>query len=322
MVDPLEFYLPIVESQQSTIGNDEVCRWPAGVLDTLTTLGILVEAEDATSIRCPECGDHWEELIARDGPGDSTQFFIRCPEVLRIEVTQQHRRQWRPDLPALVRLLASSLNLTGKPQEIVPARLWRLGRLTWNKESRDVLFVRGLRWPDAELPRAQIVRQRKPILISSTYAMPDEFWRTPPPQLVLRNVAWFTDRFEIDVEEVAACIADASKKGGDSSILGITEDDLKMTIRRQIKAENKSELTDDIYIRAYRQEGSLRAAADFLSKQTSSEVSKDSVKRAIDRQGGIAALANEEDSNSVVRGVASHHRDRKGKNLATGKPTK
>jgi hypothetical protein len=55
------------------------------------------------------------------------------------------------------------------------------------------------------------------------------------------------------VEEVAACIADASKKGGDSSILGITEDDLKMTIRRQIKAENKSELTDDIYIRAYRQ---------------------------------------------------------------------
>jgi hypothetical protein len=73
---------------------------------------------------------------------------------------------------------------------------------------------------------------------------------------------------------------------------------------------------------AYRQEGTLRAAAKFLSKQTNSEVSKDRVKRAIDRQGGVDALANEEDSNSVVRGVVSHHRDRKGKNLATGKPTK
>jgi hypothetical protein len=322
MLDPLEYLLPIIESQQLTIGNDEVCRWPTGVLGTLMDLGVLVSAEDASSIRCPECGEHWEEIITGDGPGDSTPLFIRCPEVLRIEVTQQHRRQWRPDLSALVVMLASSLNLTGKPQELVSQRLWRLGRLTWNKESRDVLFVRGLRWPDAELPRSVSVRQRKPILISSTYAMPDDFWRTPPPQLVLRNIAWFTDRFEIDVEEVAACIADASKKAVESSSFAITEEELKLAIRRQIKAESKSELTDDIYVRAYRQENSLRAAAEFLSKQTGSLVTKDSVKRAIDRQGGIAALANTEDSNSIVRGVTSQHRDRQGKKLATGKPTK
>ncbi|AMV35215.1 hypothetical protein VN12_24030 [Pirellula sp. SH-Sr6A] len=322
MVDPLEYLLPMIESQQMTVGNDEVSRWPTGVLQTLTDLGILVSAEDADSIRCPECGEHWEEIFAMDGPGDSTQLFIRCPEVLRIEVTQQHRRQWRPDLSSLMRFLASSLNLKGKPQELFSERLWRLGRLTWNKVSRDVLFVRGLRWPDAELPRAQIVRQRKPILISSTYAMPEEYWKTPPPQLVLRNIAWFADRFEIDVEEVAACIADATKKVGDSPILGVTEEELKLTIRRQIKAENKTELTDDIYVRAYRQLGSLRLAAEFLSDQTNAIVTKDRVKRAIDRYGGIPSLANEEDSNSIVRGVASHHRDRKGKNLATGKPTK
>jgi hypothetical protein len=322
MLDPLEYLLPIIESQQLTIGNDEVCRWPTGVLGTLMDLGVLVSAEDASSIRCPECGEHWEEIITGDGPGDSTPLFIRCPEVLRIEVTQHHRRQWRPDLSALVVMLASSLNLTGKPQELVSQRLWRLGRLTWNKESRDVLFVRGLRWPDSELSRSVSVRQRKPILISSTYAMPDDFWRTPPPQLVLRNIAWFTDRFEIDVEEVAACIADASKKAVESSSFAITEEELKLAIRRQIKAESKSELTDDIYVRAYRQENSLRAAAEFLSKQTGSLVTKDSVKRAIDRQGGIAALANTEDSNSIVRGVTSQHRDKKGKILATEKPKK
>ncbi len=83
--------------------------------------------EEASSIRCPECGEHWEEIIAGDGPGGSAQFFIRCPEVLRIEVTQQHRRQWRPNLSALVHLLASSLDLAGKPQELMTGRLWRLG---------------------------------------------------------------------------------------------------------------------------------------------------------------------------------------------------
>jgi hypothetical protein len=322
MADPLEFLLPIIEAPRMTIGHAEVLRWPNKVLERLTELGILVRAEDADLIRCPECGDHWEEVIAQDGSEGSTRLYIHCPEVLRVEVLHCHRQQWRPDLSALMRFLASSLNLTGKPQEIFPERLWRLGRLTWNKESRDVLFVRGLQWPDGDQPRSQIVRQRKPILISSMYCMPDEFWRTPPPQLVLRNIAWLTDRVEIDVEEVAACIVCASKKAVESPPLAITEEDLKLTIRQQIKAENKSELTDDIYVRAYLQEGSLRKAAEFLSKQTQTVVKKDRVRRAVLRQGGISSLANEEDSNSIVRGVVSHHRDKKGKNLATGKPTK
>ena len=47
MVDPLEFLLPIVESQQMTIGNDEAIRWPPGVFNTLVDLGILFDAEDA-----------------------------------------------------------------------------------------------------------------------------------------------------------------------------------------------------------------------------------------------------------------------------------
>lgn len=68
MADLLEFFLPIIEAPRMTIGHDEVLRWPNGVLETLTEIGILVRAEDADLIRCPECGDHWEEIIARDGP--------------------------------------------------------------------------------------------------------------------------------------------------------------------------------------------------------------------------------------------------------------
>lgn len=322
MADPLEFFLRIVESKQPAVGYQEANCWPAGVLEKLIDLGILVQAEDAKSIRCPQCGEHYEEVIARDGPEGSTLLFISCPEVLRVEVSSRHRKQWRPALSAFVELLAESLNLTGRPAQLCPERLWRLGRMTWEGRSRDVLFVRGLRWQDGDQVRSKIVRARRPIVVSSTYSMPEDFWKTVPPQLVLHDVAWLTDRIEIDPGEVIACLTDASVKRTESSSLNLSVDELNLRIRRQIKAENKSELTDDILVAAYRREGSLDKAAAFLSSQTEQKVTRDKVSRAVNRNGGVSAVVNADDSNSVVRGVLSQRRDRKGKTLISSKPTK
>lgn len=322
MVDPLDFLLRIVESKQPAVGYQEANCWPAGVLEKLIDLGILVRAEDAKRILCPQCGEHYEEVIARNGPEGSTQLFISCPEVLRVEVSSQHRVQWRPALSAFVELLAESLNLTGEPAQLRPERLWRLGRMTWEGRSRDVLFVRGLRWQDGDRLRSEIVRTRKPVVFSSTYSMPEDFWKTVPPQLVLRDVAWLTDRIEIDVQEVAACIVDASRKSVDSASATITGEQLKLVIRRQIKAEKNSELPDNVLVAAYRQEGSLNKAAAFLSSQTEQRVTRDKVSRAVNRHGGVLAVVNADDSNSVVRGVASQRCDRKGKILISSKPTK
>jgi hypothetical protein len=320
MIDPLSYFLPILESPDTLIGAHEVRRWPAGVLERLINLGLLVRAEDAYSVVCPECGDHTEDLIAEDGPGYRVRFFIECPEVWRLEVPATSRKQWRPNLEAFVRLMSVSLKLSGKPASLHHDRLWRIGRMTWNGQGRDVLFVRGLRWDDGDLIRRAISRARRPIVFSSTYAMPDDFWPTVPPQSVLRDVASLEDDFQVDVVEITVCLDDAANRRTGEPLQPITREELTLMVRRQVKAEHKTELTDEFYLRAYRQEGSVRKAADYLTQATGQTISKDAVQRAVNRHGGASAVLESEDSNSIVRGVASQQRDRKGKKLSTEKP--
>ena len=78
-----------------------------------------------------------------------------------------------------------------------------------------------------------------------------------------------------------------------------------------MKAEIKSLLTDDAMVAAYKKHSSYRKAADALTKQTGQKISKDKVKRAVDRHGGLAEIIPDGDSASVARTVASQPRDRR-----------
>ena len=83
---------------------------------------------------------------------------------------------------------------------------------------------------------------------------------------------------------------------------------LKAVVRQQLKAEIKSHLTDVALIAAYQQHGSYRAAAQALSSQQGTKVSKDRVCRAVQRAGGVQAMRSDKSSQSVVRTVASQGR--------------
>jgi len=98
-----------------------------------------------------------------------------------------------------------------------------------------------------------------------------------------------------------------------------TAEQLKLMIRRQVKAEGKTSLADGVFVQAYRYCGSVREAAAFLSRQTGQEVSKDQVQRALTRAGGAAAVLDAVDSDSIQHGVASQRRDRFGKRLPQSK---
>jgi hypothetical protein len=79
-------------------------------------------------------------------------------------------------------------------------------------------------------------------------------------------------------------------------------------IRRQIKAERQSALTDDLLITAYREHGSYRKAADALVAQ-GAETNRWAVERAVKRIGGPAAVLRSESSSSIVRAVVSQRND-------------
>ena len=316
MIDPLECLWPLADAPDPIISAHIAELWPEGVHQQLIALGLLHEAERAERVRCPECHEHEEEVLAVSGPGGKTRFVISCPKVLRAEVPPTALQQWRVDHSVLVSSLASTLSLTGKPKELVADRLWRLGRTKWNDQSRDVLYARGLHWKDGASVRAELVRSRKPIVFVPLRRPPNEFWRTIPPVLVLSHVAMFGDGcIDIEALEVAAAIHDADALATSDREIVLTEDGLRRMIRQQVKAEEKMNLTDDAFVAAYRHCKSVREAAAFLTREAHQDVSKDKVQRALTRAGGAAAVLNSEDSNSVVRGVASQRRDTRGKPL-------
>ena len=312
MTDALRFLLPLVDTESLLIRKEHTSRWPEGVLQRLLDAGFLQLTNDAATIRCPECGEHTEEVYCQEGDAGPPRFYIHCPVTWRVEIAADARRQWRVSVSQLVETVSQTMNLKGSPKELLAGRLWRMGRTLWNGTNRDVVFARGLLWSDSQQVRSAIARCSKPILVTSRQLKTEIPWRNAPVALSLDLIAFMLDRFTLDVDEIIAILGEKSSKPEESSIEVPTAEDLRLLVRRQIKAEQKTELTDVVYMRAYRQEGSMRKAANFLTKQTGQLINKDKVQRAVDRLGGIDAFVDDQDSNSIVRGVASQCRDSRG----------
>jgi len=160
----LDYLWPIMEAQRPIVGAWMVADWPLGVHQQLIDRGLLVRIEDAQHVLCPQCGEHIEEVVAVDGPNGSIRLFVPCPEVLRAQVPPEARWQWQVNLDGVARGLASVLGLRGRSKQLVPQRVWRLGRTDWQATRRDVLLARGLGWEDRAAVWGTIRRQHRPIL--------------------------------------------------------------------------------------------------------------------------------------------------------------
>ena len=166
------------------------------------------------------------------------------------------------DCSCLASALARSLAVTGKCVELVPSRLWRLGRTEWQNVSRDVLFARGLHWSDAETLRSAVVHSHKPIVFVPLRRPTVEFWRRPIPVLVLSHVATLGGNgIEVEPLEIVAAIQDADAQAASGLGSSLTKDGLTQMIRRQVKAEGKTNLIDAAYLAAYRQRTARRRVA-------------------------------------------------------------
>lgn len=75
-------------------------------------------------------------------------------------------------------------------------------------------------------------------------------------------------------------------------------------VRRQIKAEAMTQLTDDILVAAHQQEGSVRKPAPFLSERTGQTVTKDKIQNALRRSGGIGTVVRKRNAKPKKRVAA------------------
>jgi hypothetical protein len=289
--------------------------WRTADEDRLIAARLLVPMEPASSVWCPECFDHEEEVVVVPGAGGQTRMFIPCPEHIRVEVRNRDRERWQVSPPWIAVTVSACLGMAGQCVELAPGRLWRLGRTSMRGQSRELLLARGLNWPDAAAVRSRIVRAVKPVVFVATDP-PADFWQGKPrPVVSLPDLATLgDDGLDLDPLAVHAAIEAADESAAEQAEPRFEEEQLRTVVRRQIKAERQAELTDDLFVQAYCETGSYRKAADLLTARIGQEVSKDQVARAVARSGGAAEVMRSADSDSVVR-AGGNVRDRRGNRL-------
>ena len=305
MTDPFSILWPLVDHPDAVVSWQTAAWWPAGVRDTLFDLGLLREVEPARFVTCPECREHDGEVIAFAGPNGETRYAIPCPEVLRAEVTLEELRQWRIDFPRITSVLAEGLHLGGKPAELVPGRLWRLGRWSCRETSRDMLLGRGFGRADAETLRRAVTGSRKPVVFVPWTAPASGFWAgKSPPIILLPEVTSCTDGvIDFDVEEILFLVLDAD---GRSSEQSTGSESLSLVVDRKVRSAIKSQLTDDLVIQTYLASGSSARKAAKELKQQGFPIHHSTVSRIVGRYQDVLQAGSSE---SVVRTRSSQRRD-------------
>ena len=219
MPDLLPLCWPLVDAPEPVFPGRVVAAWREGAHEQLVELGILQAAENADYVLCPECFEHEEEVLALEWPDGRVRLMIPCPEVLRVEVPPQLLQQWAISLPTVVAQLAASLQLVGKTLELVPERLWRLGRLNVEGNLRDVLFARLVGARDADF-QSEFARALRPIVLFAGDVPPQRWWpgRMLPCSTVPHIATCSADGIGIDREALLGLVSQAEETDSSAAL--------------------------------------------------------------------------------------------------------
>lgn len=165
---------------------DEVCRWPAGLLEQFVRVGLLQKIERAREVCCDSC-DEGNLLVPdiRYYPViGKTIAVAKCPECGRVTIELDRLRQWEVHFRGLATHLAESLCNGGCVAEIVPRRVWLLGWTKYDGWHHDVFLARGLTRPDAldVIRRAERLHASRCAAVVMFKKLPViDFWPGRPP---------------------------------------------------------------------------------------------------------------------------------------------
>ncbi len=289
--------------------------WPSGAVEAFCRIGILRESAGSLYAPCPNCSDgHIEPVTIRTGADGNRQFYIYCPESMRVEVFPEMCRGWEINPSGVASAVAMSMGLGSKPKMVVADRFWRLGRTPWppgNGTTREIVFARRMQDDDSSAAAAHVGAGGRAIVLVPRHVPDERIWPgTVPPVISLAEVmTWDDGHLAIDVMAMIDAVETADHLASQATAISLDVNG-KRVLRREVKAEMKGQLEDDVLMAAYITYGSMRKAADALTEQLGRKITKDKVQRAVTRAGGVKELREKMDSPSVARTVASQRRDR------------
>lgn len=110
-----------------------VQRWEADLLRELGRCDLLSELPLTTCLACTECSESpFRDLIFTESVNGTQRALFPCPNCGLYEVPVADLRRWQLDRSMLAQWIRASLALSVRLDEVVPGRLWRLGRYKQN----------------------------------------------------------------------------------------------------------------------------------------------------------------------------------------------
>ena len=178
----LDLILKRADLQDHFISYAETRSWPEVERTQIFNLGLLRRIEGADCIPCDACEEqHDAEVISLSTAVSSRQqASIMCPQVGIIPVPLERLQRWDVDFPSLAQLLVTALGLQGTPLEVVPCRIWLLGRKRLADRPTEFFFARGSAWSDSTeilqmAPRLQ--NSPAPIILCPNRLPEDPQWQ-------------------------------------------------------------------------------------------------------------------------------------------------
>lgn len=310
--DVLHLLLAAVENDGHVFDHAETGRWPRATFEQFIAMGLLRQAARGLLAPCPNCAErHVEPVTVSKGPDGRQRFSIWCPESLRTEVQPEMCRGWQVCAEGLAKSVASALGIKATPTAVVPNRLWQLGRIHCSGKWRMVALALRLADPDAESMARQIATDGREIVFVASVAPAVQIWPGRiPPIVPLSHIATLDETgLAVDPVVMAEMVEEADRVAHLAGGIALTEVELKAVIRRLIKTESKTALSDEAIVEAYRYCGTARETERVLRGE-GHEIDHSTIARKVKKAKEAGQDVEPYDSDSVKWSVASQPRDR------------
>lgn len=320
MTDPLDLLWASFDTPEPVFTAEAVRALPAGFQEQLTSMGLLVPADNASHVVCPSCSErHVEEVSYRECPDGQVRYSIYCPEALRVEVSPELLRQWQPDFKVLARRVKELLGIDGRVSERAPNQLWRLGVVDLKKQPREVFLARGLTRANGRQIAMHCAGQSRPIVLIGFVPPPHGYWPTLIPAVVpLPAVLSLEgDVLHLNGLLLAGMVAEADTAARQSQ--SVAEAELKKRIDQLVEKRLEEGPVNEVLASMVSQGMSTRQIEEDLADR-GIQMDHSTVARRfqkVKRSHGVERAAS---SRSIVRDASSQPRDKRGRPITDAQP--
>ena len=179
----------------------------------LLKLKLLIPAKPVSYATCSDCLEYSGEVTSIVRADGRTQYYLACPNCGSIEVNKNELLRWTFHFEPVIETVAHSLRTQGSIQELVPGKLWSVGRAAIAGQSRPIYVGRCFIGHPAAQVISKLPSGKSPLLFAMSDLPPEGLNGFDPDRLfALRSLVYLEEnKLRFDSQAVLDQVAVAPK---------------------------------------------------------------------------------------------------------------